>query len=120
MHPVLVQVATDNVVINKASETTIVVTATWTHFIVAIAIPIIVGLVTKLMADSKVKVVVTLVLTAIGAFIVANTTTTGETVFQLSTLTTAVELFVLQLAAFFGIVRPLGIRKALLPHQGLG
>lgn len=108
------------VVVNETTDSTVVLTATWTHFAVAVAIPILVGLLTKLQGNPKVKVVVTMFLTALGAFIVANTTTTGETVFQLSTLVTFVETFVLQLAVFFGIIKPLGVRKVLLPEQGLG
>lgn len=103
-----------------AAVETIIITASWAHFITALLVPIAVGLVTKLRAASKIKVAVTLVITGIATLITKNVNEAGDAVLSVPTLVSFVEIYVLQLAAFFGFVKPLEIReKVLAPEAGI-
>ena len=98
----------------------IVLSASVAHILVATAIPILVGIVTKLSAPPSVKVPLTLLLTGIGTLIVQSATANGVAVLSTASLVTFAELFVAQLAVFFGLIKPTGARNLLAPQSGLG
>ena len=98
----------------------IILAASLVHLLTATAIPIAIGLITKLSAPPKIKVPVTLLLTMLGTFVVKATVKDGTAVISVGSLVTFAELYAMQLAVFLGIIRPLGVRNALAPTQGIG
>lgn len=85
-----------------------------------LGIPIIVGIVTKSGAAPQVKQVVTIVLAGVAALITSSTLADGSAVFSLETLLLAAMAWLVAIASYLGVYRPLNLNDHTLPNTGLG
>jgi hypothetical protein len=83
-------------------------------------IPIAVGIVTKSAAAPQVKQVVTIVLAGVAALITSSTLADGSAVFSLETLLLAGFTWLVAIASYLGVYRPLNLNDHTLPNSGLG
>lgn len=95
------------------------------HIIVAIFIPIIVGLLTKITVPPAVKAVVLIVLNALSAFIFTAQATDGSAVFTKEAFANLVLGIVISVAMYFGLYKPLDLTSStptgkLGPTVGIG
>lgn len=88
--------------------------------IVGLAIPLVVGLVTKSGASAQLKQVVTILLAGIAALITSSTVADGSAVFSLETLLLTGMTWLVSIASYLGVYRPLNANDHLAPDRGLG
>ena len=103
----------------------IVIAAPVLTIIVALVIPLINGLLTKVTLPGAVKGVITILLNAIWAFIATATTAEGTAVFSRTTLYTAVLGSVISVVTYFNIYKPMKLTSStpegkLGPNTGIG
>lgn len=84
-------------------------------FLVSVAIPILVGIVTKASTSSGVKGVLTLVLNAANALIVQATVADGTAVFSKETFVNWFMALVVSIALYKGVYKPAGVTST--PNQ---
>ena len=83
-------------------------------------IPLLVGLITKLDAPSKLKGALMIVLNAVQGLIVASQTSTGDAVLSVDALILFVAGVAMSLAAYYGLYKPNDVPEKLVPTFGLG
>ncbi|MDQ2678061.1 MAG: hypothetical protein M3Y51_04905 [Actinomycetota bacterium] len=88
--------------------------------VLGLVIPLIVGLATKLGAKPAVKQLVTLVLAAVGGFLVEASTGDGSAVFTLEALGYAALTWLQSIAFYLGVLAPLDYNAKAAPNRGLG
>ena len=88
--------------------------------LVGLIIPIVVGIITKSAARPQVKQVVTIVLAGITALITSSTLADGSAVFSIETLLLAGFTWLVSIASYLGVYRPLNLNDHTLPDSGLG
>ncbi len=103
----------------------IVIAAPALTIIVALLIPLINGILTKVTLPGAVKGVITIVLNAVWAFIATATTAEGTAVFSRTTLYTAVVGTVISVVTYFNIYKPMNLTSSssdgkLGPSSGIG
>ena len=88
--------------------------------LIGCAIPIIIGLITKLNASSKLKGALLLVLNLVQGAIIASTTATGDAVFTKDSLILFAVGVSISLATYYGVYKPSDVPAKLAPDFGIG
>jgi putative effector of murein hydrolase LrgA (UPF0299 family) len=96
--------------------------------VVGTLIPILTGIVTKASLSSGVKGLITLVLSMVSAAVTAAVVSDGSAVFSRDTLLLFFITFVQGIAAYYGVLKPLGVtstpnsegKAGLAPGTGIG
>lgn len=93
--------------------------------LIGVVIPIVTGIVTKYTLPAGAKAIIMLFLNAVAGFLVTATTADGVAVFSRQTFFTAALSFVVAVASYAGLYRPLNVTSstpngALLPTMGIG
>lgn len=83
-------------------------------------IPVLVGLITKMDASSKLKGALMLVLNAVQGLVIASQTTSGEAVFSVDALILFGAGVAMSLAAYYGLYKPNDVPEKLAPNFGIG
>lgn len=85
-----------------------------------LVIPIVVGIVTKSGARPQVKQVATILLAGIAALITSSTLADGSAVFSVETLLLAAMAWLVAIASYLGVYRPLNLNDHTAPDRGFG
>lgn len=88
--------------------------------IVGTFVPLLVGLVTKIDASSKLKGAIMLVINAAQGLIVAATTATGEAVITVDALILFLTGVAMSLLTYYGLYKPNDVASKLAPEFGVG
>jgi hypothetical protein len=88
--------------------------------LIGCVIPIVVGLITKLDASSKLKGAFLLVLNLVQGALIAGTTTTGDAVFTKDSLILFAVGVATSLATYYGVYKPADVPTKLAPEFGIG
>ena len=94
-----------------------------TRVLVALVIPVLVGLATKVSASDRIKAVVMIVLAAVGALVVNATQSDGSAVLSAAMLSDWAITTATAVAAYLGVLKPLtngALNSRLAPTIGLG
>lgn len=94
------------------SKDLVVIAPPIVHLIVALFIPILVGLITKITVPPAVKAVVLLILNALSAFIFTAMATDGSAVFTKEAFANLVLGVAISVAAYFGVYKPLDLTSS--------
>jgi len=102
-----------------------VIAAPAVQFIVALLIPVAVGLLTKLTFPGWLKGVITILLNAVNALVVTAVTTDGSALISQAVLLAWVMNTLISIATYFAVYKPAGITSStpdgkLGPNSGLG
>lgn len=84
--------------------------------VLGLALPILVGVVTKAQASSRIKSITLAALAAISGGISQAVTADGSAILSQETLTTIVLTFVTAIASYYGLYKPTGIAPAVQAH----
>lgn len=88
--------------------------------IVALVIPVVTGLFTKLQASASVKATVAFVLSGVASLIMQATTGDGSALLTQKLLVDWAITFGMQLAAYLGLLKPVAeINTKLIPDRGI-
>lgn len=85
-----------------------------------LVIPILVGYITKSGAAPQVKQVATILLAGVAALLTSSTLADGSAVFSLETLLLAAMAWLVSIASYLGVYRPLNLNDHTLPDAGFG
>ena len=88
--------------------------------LIGCVIPILVGIITKINASSRLKGALLLVLNLVQGAIIAGTTATGDAVFTADSLVLFAVGVATSLATYYGIYKPADVAAKLVPTFGLG
>ena len=91
-----------------------------TTFLLGTVIPLLTGLVTKLVASARLKAVITLFLSAVAGVVTQSLVDGGGAVLSDETLILAGIAFVQAIASYLGFWKNFDINEKLAPNQGLG
>ena len=83
-------------------------------------LPLVVGLITKLDAPSKLKGGILLVLNLVQGAIIAGTTSTGDAVFTADSIALFAVGVTTSLAIYYGVYKPADVSSKLAPTFGIG
>jgi hypothetical protein len=83
-------------------------------------IPVLVGLITKMDASSKLKGALMIVLNAVQGLVVASQTASGDAVFSVDALILFAAGVAMSLAAYYGLYKPNDVPEKLAPTFGIG
>ena len=90
------------------------------QFVTSTLIPVLTGLITKSGASVKLKQVVTLILNAVSAVVIANLTVDGGAKIVENTLFLAAMGLVVSITTYLGIYKPNDLNEKVSPRHGLG
>jgi hypothetical protein len=85
-----------------------------------LVIPVLVGLVTKSTARPQVKQVLTVLLSGVAALVATTTLDDGSAVFSLETLLLATVSWLVAIASYLGVYKPLNLNDHTAPDRGFG
>lgn len=85
-----------------------------------LVIPIIVGFVTQSAAGPQVKQVATILLAGVAALIASSTLADGTAVFSVETLLLAAMAWLVAIASYLGVYKPLNLNDRTAPNRGIG
>jgi hypothetical protein len=104
-------------------DTTLTVDPMVVSILIGTVLPIVVGLVTKLKASSRLKALLLLTLSAVQGLIVNSTLGDGAAVLSADTLLVAAIGWVSAVASYYGLLTPTGVSPKVnekTAHFGLG
>lgn len=84
-----------------------------------VLLPVLVGLVTRVTAPARVKVIANIVLSGAAALVLNAVNEQGYAVLSEDMVAVFVQQTVIAVAAYLGVYKPLGAPQRLLPEHGL-
>jgi hypothetical protein len=116
--PVLAEDPTETVVV--APESSVTLSAELTAVIVGIAMPILVGAITKSHASAFLKQCVGGFCSVVASVIITATQMDGTAILSKEALLTAFGTFIVSQAMYLGVWKPLNLNQKVMPRSGLG
>jgi hypothetical protein len=104
-------------VVVSTSKPALTLDAVTVTIVVSAVLPILTGLITRITLPSWAKGLITLLLNAITALIVANRASDGSATFSKDTLILAAVGFVVSVATYAGILKPAGVSSSSSPPE---